>query len=55
MTQPAVTKCIHKLEKQLNVALFNRVQQRVQLNANGHFFLLKAQQMLELEAQIYEI
>jgi len=52
MTQPAVTKSIHKLEKQLNVTLFDRVQQRVQLNANGHFFLLKAKQMLELEAQI---
>lgn len=52
MTQPAVTKCIHKLEKQLNVVLFDRVQQRVQLNANGHFFLLKAQQMIELEAKI---
>ena len=52
MTQPAVTKCIHKLEKQLSMTLFDRVQQRVQLNANGHFFLLKAKQMLELEAQI---
>ena len=52
MTQPAVTKSIHKLEKQLNLTLFDRVQQRVQLNANGHFFLLKAKQMLELEAQI---
>ena len=38
--------------QQLNVTLFNRVQQRMQLNANGHFFLLKAKQMLELEAQI---
>ena len=52
MTQPAVTKSIHKLEKQLSLTLFDRVQQRVQLNANGHFFLLKAQQMLELETQI---
>ena len=52
MTQPAVTKSIHKLEKQLDLMLFNRVQQRVQLNANGHFFWLKAKQMLALEAQI---
>lgn len=52
MTQPAVTKSIHKLEKQLDLMLFDRVHQRVQLNANGHFFLMKAKQMLELEAQI---
>ena len=52
MTQPAVTKSIHKLEKQLNLTLFDRVQQRVQLNANGYFFLLKAKQMLALETQI---
>ena len=52
MTQPAVTKSIHKLEKQLDLMLFDRVQQRVQLNANGHFFLLKAKQILALEVQI---
>ena len=52
MTQPAVTKAIQKLEAQLNMPLFNRSQQRVQLHANGHFFLPRAKQILAVEQQM---
>lgn len=52
MTQPAVTKQIQKLEKELNFRLFDRVQKRVVLNANGHYFLPRAMQLVALEEQI---
>lgn len=52
MTQPAVTKKIQKLEKILNIQLFNRVQKRVILNANGYYFLPRAIQLMEFEEQI---
>ncbi|MEO4052317.1 LysR family transcriptional regulator [Solibacillus sp. CAU 1738] len=54
MTQPAVTKQIRKLEALLNLQLFDRVQQRIHLNANGHYFLPRAQKMVQLENEITE-
>lgn len=54
MTQPSVTKQIQKLEKVLNLQLFDRVQKRVILNANRHYFLPKAIQLVEFEEQVIE-
>ncbi|MCV9887996.1 LysR family transcriptional regulator [Metabacillus halosaccharovorans] len=52
MTQSAVTKQIQKLEKVLSIQLFDRVHKRVNLNANGHYFLPRAIQLVEFEEQI---
>lgn len=54
MTQSAVTKQIQKLERTLDIPLFDRVQKRVSLNPNGYFFLQRAIQLVELEGQIME-
>lgn len=54
MTQSAVTKQIQKLEKVLQIQLFDRVQKRVVLNANGHYFLPRANQLVEFEEQIVQ-
>lgn len=54
MTQPAVTKQIRKLEAQLNIQLFDRVQQRIYLNENGHFFLPRAKRIIQLDNEINE-
>lgn len=54
MTQPAVTKQIKKLEALLNLQLFDRVQQRIYLNANGHFFLPRAKRIIQLEKEVNE-
>lgn len=54
MTQSAVTKQIQKLEKTLNIQLFDRVQKRVILNANGHYFLPRAIQLVEFKEQIVQ-
>lgn len=39
ISQPALTRSMQKLEKDLGVALFDRAKSKVELNENGRFFL----------------
>lgn len=54
MTQPAVTKKVQKLERLLNIRLFDRVQKRVILNANGYYFLTRALELVEVEERVVQ-
>lgn len=38
ISQPAMTKLIHQLEKELGVQLFDRTGRTIQLNAQGQLF-----------------
>lgn len=46
LSQPSITVHIHQLEQFLNVKLFKREKNRVQLTKAGHLFLVEAQQII---------
>ncbi len=46
VTQPALSRQIARLERELRTPLFERVRQRVQLNDAGKFFLERARRIL---------
>lgn len=46
VSQPALSRQVAQLERQLGVALFERKQQRIHLTEAGRFFLPKARQIL---------
>lgn len=46
MTQPALSKQIAALEKELDIQLFSRTKRSVQLTVSGHVFLDQAKQLL---------
>ena len=46
VSQPAITKAIHKMEKELGLQLFDRNQKRVLLTEEGKVFLTAAQDIL---------
>jgi len=46
VSQPAITKAIHKMEKELGLQLFDRNQKRVLLTEEGKVFLTAAQDVL---------
>lgn len=46
MTQPPLSRQIKLLERELDVALFERTSRRVTLTAAGHAFLVEAQKLL---------
>jgi len=50
MTQPPLTKAIHRLERALRVRLFDRTPRGVELTAAGRAFLTDAQQLLAAQA-----
>jgi DNA-binding transcriptional LysR family regulator len=52
LTQPAVTKRIQGLERELNTRLFDRVSRRIQLTEAGQLLLRRAQQALNELADI---
>jgi DNA-binding transcriptional LysR family regulator len=45
MTQPPLTKAIHRLERALGVRLFDRTPRGVELTAAGRAFVTDAQQL----------
>lgn len=47
IAQPALSRSINSLEKELGVQLFNRVGRFIELNQNGKFFLGKVNEVLE--------
>ncbi|MCD7947920.1 MAG: LysR family transcriptional regulator [Oscillospiraceae bacterium] len=46
VSQPALSKTIHKLEEELNTPLFDRIGNRIFLNEKGKIFLTGAQKVL---------
>jgi DNA-binding transcriptional LysR family regulator len=50
MTQPPLTKAIHRLERALGVRLFDRTPRGVELTAAGRAFVTDAQQLLAAQA-----
>jgi DNA-binding transcriptional LysR family regulator len=50
MTQPPLTKAIHRLERALRVRLFDRTPRGVELTAAGRAFVTDAQQLLDAQA-----
>lgn len=46
LSQPSITVHIHQLERSLNVKLFKREKNRVQLTEAGRLFLIEAQQII---------
>lgn len=55
ISQPAVSKAIKNLEKELNVTLFHRDKRRgLILTEVGHKILLLAEQMSDIENRIYQ-
>jgi DNA-binding transcriptional LysR family regulator len=50
MTQPPLTKAIHRLERALRVRLFDRTPRGVELTAAGRAFVTDAQQLLAAQA-----
>ena len=50
MTQPPLTKAIHRLERLLRVRLFDRTPRGVELTAAGRAFVTDAQQLLAVQA-----
>ncbi len=46
VSQPALSRQIAQLEKEIGVRLFDRVRQRIRLTEAGGFFLTKARQLL---------
>ncbi|MBD7968352.1 LysR family transcriptional regulator [Paenibacillus gallinarum] len=48
MAQPALTKAIRQLEKELNTPLFDRLGKYIRLNENGRIFLKYATEALQL-------
>ena len=46
LAQPALSRTIKNLEKELGVPLFDRSGRRMQLNENGRILLLYARQIL---------
>ena len=53
ISQPALSKQILNLEKELGVALFDRKQTPIVLTAAGEFFFKEAQNLLYREEQLY--
>ena len=53
ISQPALSKQIHLLEKELGVELFNRKQNPVSLTPAGEYFFAEAQELIYREEQIY--
>jgi DNA-binding transcriptional LysR family regulator len=47
IAQPALTRNIHQLEEELEVALFHRVRKRISLTDAGQIFLVEAERLLQ--------
>ncbi len=52
ITQPALTKYINRLEKELKVQLFDRSASPIALTAAGHRFIKSARQILAIENKL---
>ncbi len=56
VSQPALTKAIHKLEAELGVTLFDRIGRNIRINQNGELFLKRVTSSLqELKLGINEL
>lgn len=56
LSQPAISKSIRELEKELGITLFHREKGRMQLTEAGRFLLTEAEQLFRKEREIlYEI
>lgn len=53
ISQPALSKHISNLEKDINVKLFDRTKTPIVLTAAGEFFLTEAKELLYKETQLY--
>lgn len=53
ISQPALSKQISNLEKELGVELFNRKKKHITLSAAGEYFFREAQSLLYREEQLY--
>lgn len=53
ISQPALSKQISNLEKELGVELFNRKKKHITLSAAGEYFFNEAQNLLYREKQLY--
>src|SRR2546422_2442453 len=51
VSQPAVTRQIHKLEGEVGMRLFNRSKSGMELTEEGKCFLIDARRILALEAE----
>lgn len=49
ISQPALSRQIQELESQMGVAFFTREKRRLRLTEAGYLFLMRAEEMLELE------
>lgn len=47
ITQPSISNAIKELEKEFGVTLLNRTNKKISLTNEGHFFLNKANQLLD--------
>ena len=50
VSQPSLTKAIHELEKEMNIAIFNRTNKGISLSREGDEFLGYARQVLDQAA-----
>ena len=54
LTQPAVSAKIKSLESELKASLFHRLGRQIQLTALGQYLVDRAEELVELEAEISE-
>lgn len=54
ISQPALSRSMQNLEKDLNVTLFSRTKNKIQLNENGCLFADLAQQLLKQKNEMIE-
>lgn len=52
LSQPAISKSIRELEKELSITLFNRKKGRLHLTSAGQYLLTETEQLLKKERQV---